>query len=112
MRNIPNYKKIYSDMIAAKYPEKSGVCSKILKKNTLHVLDVIMLNGFLTDHSLTEKDKMNQKLKSYDQETIFKILEYQKKYQLNNIQLARHFKMSRNTVTKWKKLYFSKKLRE
>lgn len=95
-------------MIAAKYPEKSGVCSKILKKNTLHVLDVIMLNGFLTDHSLTEKDKMNQKLKSYDQETIFKILEYQKKYQLNNIQLARHFKMSRNTVTKWKKLYFSK----
>lgn len=45
---------------------------------------------------------------SYDLASIIDILEYQKKNQLNNIQLANHFKLSRNTVAKWKKSFNDK----
>ena len=37
--------------------------------------------------------------------TILEILQYQKNNNLNNNQLADHFKLSRNTITKWKKIY-------
>lgn len=49
------------------------------------------------------KKTENQKFKSYKRSDILKILDYQKKHKLNNIQLAKHFKMSRNTITKYKK---------
>lgn len=48
---------------------------------------------------------MNQKYRSYDKATIIEILNYQKKNSLNNTQLSNHFKLSRNTVTKWKTLF-------
>jgi hypothetical protein len=35
------------------------------------------------------------------------MLDYQKKNKLTNSQLAKHFKLSRNTVTKWKRLFVS-----
>ena len=35
----------------------------------------------------------------------FYILKYKKDNQLNNTQTAKHFKLSRNTVTKWIKIY-------
>jgi len=54
-----------------------------------------------------EKIRDNQKLKSYDKNTILQILDYQKKHHLNNTELALHFKLSRNTVAKWKKIFCS-----
>ncbi|HUH25918.1 MAG TPA: helix-turn-helix domain-containing protein [Flavobacterium sp.] len=48
---------------------------------------------------------MNQKYRSYDKATIIEILNYQKKNGLNNTQLANHFKLSRNTVAKWERLF-------
>ena len=47
----------------------------------------------------------NQKLHSFDQESILKILDYQKRHKCNNTELARHFKISRNTVASWKKRF-------
>lgn len=108
MKNNPDYKKIYDDMIALKYPEKRDMCENILKKEALSTLDIITLNNFLTKDSTEANNSENQKLKSYDKATIFKILDYQKKHRLNNAELAKHFNMSRNTVAHWKKLYFSK----
>ena len=47
----------------------------------------------------------SQKFRSYKKSDILNILDYQKENGLNNSQLANHFRLSRNTVSKWKKLF-------
>ncbi|MGC4128511.1 MAG: helix-turn-helix domain-containing protein [Bergeyella sp.] len=101
----PDYKNIYTDILHRKYPEKKKECLPLIReKKTLSVLDIIELNRkiFGTSHETFEA---NQKHRSYSKADIMQILDYQKKNNLNNIQLARHFKLSRNTVTKWKKIF-------
>ena len=99
----PNYKRIYSDILNKRYPEKKEVCKQIIQKANLSVFDVIKLNEKIFG---TNQSK-NQKLRSYSKSDILKILDYQKKNNLNNSQLANHFKLSRNTVAKWKKLFLT-----
>ncbi|PIF46284.1 hypothetical protein CLU96_3309 [Chryseobacterium sp. 52] len=103
MKNsIPNYKKIYTDILNVKYPHKKEICADILSKRELLTIDIILLNQKIFN---TDQKKENQKYRSYDKATIFKILDYQKKFSLNNTQLAKHFNLSRNTVSKWKKYF-------
>ncbi|RLJ32224.1 hypothetical protein CLU97_1673 [Chryseobacterium sp. 7] len=102
----PDYKKIYKDMIIMKYPDKLTLCKNILEKENLSILDVIHLNELLFDSTLSDSKIINQRLRSYDKNSILEILAYQKKKGLNNIQLAKHFNLSRNTITKWKRLFF------
>ncbi|MFS4429104.1 helix-turn-helix domain-containing protein [Chryseobacterium sp. S90] len=102
---IPNYKRIYTDMIQKKYPHKKEECRIILEKNKLTTLDIIKLNNIISDAQDCAVFRSNQKHKSYDTETIIKILEYQKKNKITNYQTAIDFKMSRNTLTKWKRKY-------
>jgi len=97
----PDYKRIYKDIIALRYPEKKVACQEILKKRRLISLDVLQLNIIIFGHK-----SYNQKYKSYDKETIYEILEFQKKEQCSNSQLASHFNLSRNTITKWKKTMY------
>ena len=52
-----------------------------------------------------ETQAENQKHRSYSKSDILKILDYQKKNNLNNSQLANHFSLSRNTVAKWKRMF-------
>lgn len=105
-RLTPDYKRIYTDIIAMKFPDKKTECEVLLNKPDLSVLDVIELNnkvfGIATDRPT---EIFNQKHHSYKRNDILKILDYQKKHTLNNSQLAKHFKLSRNTVAKWKKLF-------
>lgn len=103
--STPNYKKIYTDMIIKKYPEKMHICKKILDKEQFFVMDVILLNELITNSQKTFNE--NQKLKSYDTKAIFEILYYQKKHKLNNAQISRRYNVSRNTICKWKKMYFN-----
>jgi DNA-binding transcriptional regulator YiaG len=98
----PDYKRIYSDLISMKYPEKKEICTYLLSKNNLSALDIIEISQILFDTTSKENFSFNQKHRSYDQSAVIKILEYQKKNKLNNSQLAKHFNLSRNTVTKWK----------
>lgn len=105
---LPDYKKIYEDMIFMQYPDKSELCSFILSKEKLNPLDIIRLNDLITGISCNEKSAENQKLKSYDEESIFKMLTFQKKHNLNNARLAEHFKVSRNSIAKWKKIFIIK----
>lgn len=102
----PDYNKIYLDLLERKFPDKLKIYESLLIKNpTLSVLDVIRLNeSIFTDEYKKDQNK-NQKYKSYDKAAIIKILTYQKKNCLNNLQLSNHFKLSRNTVTKWKKKF-------
>jgi hypothetical protein len=101
--NTPDYKKIYNDLIDLKYPEKKRKCAKILSKKILSILDIIEINSIIFNYN--QDIKSNQHHHAYNKETIYKILEYQKKNCLNNTQLAKHFKLSRNTVAKWKILF-------
>lgn len=103
--NTPDYNKIYYDLLSFNFPEKLAECQDFLNKKDFSQLDVILLNEkiFVPQGMLTRAE--NQKLRSYSKATIFKILDYQKKKGLNNAQLARHFNLSRNTVTKWKKIF-------
>lgn len=102
----PDYRKIYQDMIRMKYPEKEELCQSILSKKRIEPLDIIRLNAVIAGNSYKERVRDNQKLKSYDKKTILQILHYQKKNQLNNTELAKHFDLSRNTVAKWRKFFF------
>lgn len=99
----PNYKRIYSDIIELKHPEKREKCKAILSKEQLSSIDIIKINVIIFGN-ITENISFNQRHRSYDKETIRQILDYQKNNNLSNSQLADHFVLSRNTVAKWKKL--------
>ena len=99
----PNYKRIYSDILNKRYPEKKEVCNPIIEKANLSAFDVIMLN----EKIFGANTSYNQKLRSYSKSDIIRFLDYQKKHNLNNSQLANYFKLSRNTVAKWKKMFLT-----
>lgn len=103
--NQPDFAKIYRDLINKKFPQKTDECKTLLDKKELTALDIIQLNQKIFGTSDSQTEIFNRKHKSYDQTSILTILNYQKKNKLNNIQLANHFKISRNSVTKWKKMF-------
>lgn len=103
--NRPDYKKIFDDIIKKKCPEREEEFKYYFLKNQFSIMDVITLTSKI--FKLNDKDTLdfNQKHRSYDYRTILKMLEYQQKERLNNTQLANHFNLSRNTVSKWRRLY-------
>lgn len=103
--STPNYKKIYIDILDKNYPQKISTCQTILNKTILSTLDIITLNKIIFGEQDRESVVFNQRHRSYCEKTIMEILEYQKEYNLNNTQIALKFKMSRNSLAKWKKKY-------
>lgn len=103
--NQPDYKRIYSDILNKKFPHKKEECKSLLNKKQLSVLDIIELNQKIFETSDEKTLQNNQRHRSYNRKDIIQILDYQKKHHLNNTQLAAHFKLSRNTVAKWKKMF-------
>lgn len=103
--NRPDYKRIYQDMITRKFPDKKQLFSSVLEKKSLSFFDVLFISNIVSGIQKKETVIFNQMHKSYDKETISRILEYQKKNKLNNSQIAIHFKLSRNTISKWKKTF-------
>lgn len=99
----PHYKKIYTDILDKKFPHKKEDCKILLSKETLSVWDIIMLNQKIFGTS-KDAEYFNQKHRSYRYSDILEILNYQKKNKLNNSQLGYHFKISRNSIAKWKKI--------
>lgn len=97
----PDYQKIYMDLLKMKFPEKEKECLPLLQKKNFSQLDVIKLERIL----FNEQSLNNGIHRSYDKSTIFKILDYQKKNNLNNSEVAKHYGLSRNTVAKWKKYF-------
>lgn len=101
----PNYQRIFEDMITKKCPERKEEFRHYLRKKQFSIMDVITLSSKIFNLKDKETLIFNQKHKSYDEQTILKMLAYQEKEMLNNIELANHFNLSRNTVTKWRRLY-------
>ncbi|NML69150.1 helix-turn-helix domain-containing protein [Chryseobacterium sp. RP-3-3] len=102
---IPDYKRIYNDIIVKEFPDKRNCCMRLLQKESLSVMDIIELNEKIFGIPDKGTFAANQRHRSYKKTDILKMLDYQKKNQLNNTQLAIHFKLSRNTVTRWKKSF-------
>jgi|SRR5690606_13123093 len=98
----PDYRKIYFEIIERYHPEKRKSCEAFLKKELWTSLDVITVNEIIFGSHKKEVLQFNQSHRSYDQTTVQEILEYQEKHKLNNVQVANMFKLSRNTLTKWK----------
>lgn len=105
--SIPNYKRIYTDILDQKYPHKKEKCTKLLNKRNLSSINIIELNTIIFGIADQKTEHFNQRHRSYSKSDILKILDYQEEYRLNNCQLANHFKLSRNTVAKWKKMFVS-----
>ncbi|MCU7615819.1 helix-turn-helix domain-containing protein [Chryseobacterium sp. PBS4-4] len=103
--NQPDYKRIYTDMISRKYPHKKESCEAILKKKRFSTLDVITINNMIFGKGQERENTANQLHRSYDKAAIIEMLQFQKKNNMNNSQLSRHTKLSRNTIIKWKKLF-------
>jgi len=101
----PDYKRIYLDILEKIFPEKISDCRSLLEKEHLGVVDIQELNKMIFGISDKAIARENRKYCSYSQSDILHMLDYQKKNRLNNIELARHFKLSRNTVAKWKKIF-------
>ncbi|MET3537441.1 helix-turn-helix domain-containing protein [Chryseobacterium limigenitum] len=106
--NRPDYKKIYTDIIMKRNPEKMSECLPILEKDDFSLLDILLIEKIIFGKQ-EEKHSFNQRHRYYDWNTVLEILEYQRKQNLNNTQLAFHFKLSRNTVTKWRKMFYQNK---
>ncbi len=100
----PDYRRIYTDIINKKSPDKRIECENLLSKEELSVLDILELNRRIFGDKNKDIKMTNQKFRSYRESDILQILDYQRKNNLNNIQLANHFKTSRNTIAKWKKI--------
>lgn len=71
-------------------------------ENIRTAMDILLLNNLAFGKKVCTIE--NQKLHSYDENSIRVILKFQKNNNLNNTELAKHFKISKNTVAKWKKL--------
>lgn len=109
---VIGYKNIYTDLIyESNYlnPKNiEAVKDQISKINSFS--DVLRLNEVIRGKNTTVNSvKLNQQLKSYDKDLIFKILKEQQNSGLSNQDIALKYKMSRNTIAKWKNV-FSKEL--
>lgn len=103
----PNYQKIFQDIIAYDFPDVKKECKSILTKAKLTSRDVIALNQTIFK-SKTKNHVESSKYRSYDLQSISEILDYQRKNELNDTQLAAHFSVSRNTIRRWKANFSSK----
>lgn len=102
---IPDYKRIFTDILDKKFPHKIDECKKILQKEKLEVMDILTLDRIIFGLKDQSKEIFDQQHRAYDHSAVLEILHYQDKKQLTNSQLAAHFKLSRNTVAKWKKAF-------
>ncbi|MDN3695287.1 helix-turn-helix domain-containing protein [Chryseobacterium tructae] len=102
----PDYKQIYSDILQEKFPERWIDIEVRNKLDTLNsALDVLTFNKLVFGEPEYMIGFSNQRLRSYDEESIVKILRYQKQNRLSNMQISNDFKISRNTITKWKSIF-------
>lgn len=106
LKSKPHYVKIYRDLVRMKYPQHWEDVKELLEKDELSYFEIERLNKKLFQTNSPNKEQLQQKYKAYDEKTITQILLYQKKNNLNNLQLAKHFKLSRNTVAKWRKIFY------
>lgn len=101
----PNYSRIYRDLIEKKFPEKLQEYKVMLSKDNLTYFEIVRLNELLFGKRNKEQEFQEQRYKAYDKQTILKIIKYQSQNKLNDQEIATRFKLSRNTIRGWKKVF-------
>lgn len=101
-----NYRQIFIDILDSRFPEKKQNFLPLLQKQNLSVIDILNIHKKIFGIS-KETESSNQRHRSYNKSDILQILDYQQKHKLNNSQLAKHFKISRNTIAKWRKMFLT-----
>lgn len=105
---MPDFKLIYTDIINEKFPDKMNdpvIRSKLDTLNT--AVDILKFNILVFGESEYTILSKSQRLRSYDEASIREILDYQSKNKLTNTETGNHFKISRNTIAKWKSFFKS-----
>jgi hypothetical protein len=105
MRKTPNYKKIYHDIILKICPEREMEFKYFLDKESLLSWDIVRLDNLIFNNKDQDSFIFNQRHRSYDNETILYIIKYQKDHNINNSLTSKYFRISRNTLYRWKKIY-------
>lgn len=105
------YLNIYRDFILSQQTipteKKLQLLDKVNRvKNFKHIIELNLDIKTILNSPYDIKEY--QKLKSYDKAYIMYILEQQTKFNLSDTEIARTFKMSRNTIAKWKKVFGAK----
>ncbi|ATN05801.1 helix-turn-helix domain-containing protein [Chryseobacterium indologenes] len=103
----PDYHRIFNDILSKKNPVNKIACLKILEKKDLSALDVIKLNTLI--FSYTERNTPSgigeNKHRSYNKTDILYMLDFQKENGYNNSQISLYFRVSRNSIAKWRKIF-------
>lgn len=76
---IPDYQRIYNDIIIKKFPDKITCCRQLLQKKNLSVVDILKLNEKIFGIPDKENFAASQRHRSYRKADIYEILDYQKK---------------------------------
>jgi|SRR5690554_4799893 len=100
----PDFGRIFKEIA-----EKNNLCDTkieaISRRKEWNSLDVIKMNEKIFGRASIGSLSFNQKHKAYDKSSIIEILNYQKEYSLNDTEMMKIFKISRNTINKWQKLF-------
>lgn len=104
-----NYKTLYLDLVEESdyipMDYKTILREKIEHFDFITFRDVGTLNTLIRSYSKMEDWLDDQQLKAYDLDQILSVLKEQKIYNLTNSEISRKYKMSRNTIARWKVLF-------
>lgn len=100
----PDYGKIFTDIIAFKFPERSEEFKARLNRD-LSVFEVVSINNKLFGEKKSQQITLEHRYRAYDKQTILRILQFKRDQKLNNSQLARHYSISRNTIKRWNDIF-------
>lgn len=102
---VPNYGRIYRDIIDKRFPERIDEFAEKLNKEHLTFFEVIELNDLLFGKKSKHEENQEQRYRAYDKQTILRIFRYQQQHNITDRELASHFKLSINTIAKWKRVF-------
>jgi transposase len=106
--NKVRYKKLFRDMILDSSNLTITQKNKFLKKVEAlsNIRSVMRLSKELEPYlERTHVSSKRGSLRAFDKAFILKVLREQKKKSLSNSDIRRKYKLSRNTIAKWKKLF-------
>jgi len=103
-----NYVSLYTDFIndnnSLQDKTKKSLLKQIKNQKELSVKKIIEINSIIKNEISSNKtNKRAQQLKAYDYDFVQQTLDYQKENNLSNNTISTQFKLSRNTIAKWKK---------
>lgn len=107
-----NYERLYCDFI-----DELESCTEhakgILKREVSHLLNgpfsykhLYKINAMIyASMGINKENTTGVGINAYDKAYVTEILSYQKRFNLSNLEVSSKFKISRNTIAKWKRVF-------